>query len=204
MMSCLKFAILAAMACSGTCFKNAKRPIQQIASYNSGLTGLTKLSKFSLNIFKNSPPKESLVVPTLTREGNVSSTRDSVSAIGVIGISFIFCFLLSQQSSTLTQISAAQVELSATQAQQSSTLTRISAALVEMSATQAQLSATQSQQSAMLAKNEMVVESISKDVNGFIYALGGFTVLSAGGASVVTILSFLKEETKAKNDDTKI
>ena len=189
------------MACSGTCFKNAKRPIQQIASYNSGLTGLTKLSKFSLNIFKNSPPKESLVVPTLTREGNVSSTRDSVSAIGVIGISFIFCFLLSQQSSTLTQISAAQVEMSATQvemsatqAQQSSTLTRISAALVEMSATQAQ-------QSAMLAKNEMVVESISKDVNGFIYAIGGFTVLSAGGASVVTILSFLKEETKAKNDD---
>ena len=169
------------MACSGTCFKNAKRPIQQIASYNSGLTGLTKLSKFSLNIFKNSPPKESLVVPTLTREGNVSSTRDSVSAIGVIGISFIFCFLLSQQSSTLTQISAAQVEMSATQvemsatqAQQSSTLTRISAALVEMSATQAQ-------QSAMLAKNEMVVESISKDVNGFIYAIGGFTVLSAGG-----------------------
>ena len=196
------------MACSGTCFKNAKRPIQQIASYNSGLTGLTKLSKFSLNIFKNSPPKESLVVLTLTREGNVSSTRDSVSAIGVIGISFIFCFLLSQQSSTLTQISAAQVEMSATQvemsatqAQQSSTLTRISAALVEMSATQAQLSATQAQQSAMLAKNEMVVESISKDVNGFIYAIGGFTVLSAGGASVVTILSFLKEETKAKNDD---
>ena len=49
----------------------------------------------------------------------------------------------------------------------------------------------------------MVVESISKDVNGFIYAIGGFTVLSAGGASIVTVLTFLKEETKVKNDDRK-
>ena len=103
-------------------------------------------------------------VPEYTITAKIANIRRDI-------ISFIFSFLLFQQSSTLTRISAAQVELSATQAQQSAVL--------------AQLSATQAQQSAMLAKNEMVVESISKDVTGFIYAIGGFTVLCAGGASVL-------------------